>query len=783
MPEDISAGKISIDFQADLSDLHRAFADARKSLNDLGGSLQKGSSAMDTLGTSAQVAGGILVADLVKGAVQAAVKVASFASTVTESASTIVEGMDIVAKQTGLTLQQMQELEPVFRRNNLSAQAMGQTFRILARNIELAKDPTSQSGRAFRELGLVMTGLETPSQVFSLIAERISKLPDGFQKTRLETELLGRSGIQLNAVLSQGAEGLRKSAAEARAMGNVLNTDANNALLKVNDSFDDLATASDNLDKHLAVLFTPFIQAVNEARLAMLNFATAMIDQVIVASRTLAVRFEALVGFLRALSQLSITDFARVPEIWQRWNHWATEQVQAIRDVGVVSKDTANSIGQIDEKAQAAALAVQRANERTSMGLTQLDTGWAIVEKSLTTYRLAQKAVIDDGAAAVTQFAAIDAATRAVAESLDKAKVAQGAMTSAEFNQASGARAVAGIQDQIQATQQLSGFKIQGLQQELTMAATTADRRKQLAFEIAAIERSTTSSITVLQLQAEQAKIDAMGRTKTFFQTQMQAIVDSNAFSVGQIVTTWTGGLANSIVRGGNFVKAAWESTQIAIIQGALNTGVQLAAQWAMRAVAEVGIATATAATVTGINAAKNATIVAGDTVTAGATVGIWAGAQAAIIGTFVTMGAAVQLFFVETIIPMIAKLGTLIMGFLAAVAEGMAATIFGIPMAVAITVAIVGIGVAVAAAMGAFAKGGIVTGPTLGLMGEAGSPEAAIPLNERGAKFMAQTMGLSHAKDGETQQTIIVELNGAPIMKMVANGLPSMLRLKGLPA
>lgn len=785
MADEISAGKISIDFGADLSDLHAAFADARKSLNDLGGSLTKGTGAMGDFGAATSVAGGILAADFIKSALEAAKSIASFAFTVTESASAIVEGMDIVAQQTGLTLQQMQELEPVFRRNNLSAQSMGQVFRILARNINEARDPASQAGKAFRELGVGLTGLETPSQVFTLIAERISTLPNGFQKTRLETELLGRSGILLDAVMREGAEGLRRSADEARTMGNVLNTEANTALLKVNDSFDDLATASSNLQKHLAVLFAPFVQSVNEAHIALINFATGAIDQVIIASRTLAARFEALFGFLRAISQLSITDFAQVPEIWERWNHWATEQVDAIRKVGVVSQETANSIGQIDAKAQAAALALQRANEQASLSLTQVDMGWKIVEESLATYRLTQKAVIDDGAAAVTQFSAVDAAVRAVAESLDKAKVAQGGMTSVEFNQASAKRAVEGIQDQIKATQQLAGFKVQGFQQELAMASTTADRRTQLAFEIAAVERSAQSSVTVLQLQAEQAKLDAMARTKTFFQTQMQAIVDSNAFSVSQIVNSWTSGLANSIVKGGNFVKAAWESTQVAILQGALNMGVQLAAQWALRAAAEVGIATATAATVGAINAAKNSAIIAGETVTAGATVGIWAGAQAAIVATFVTMGVAIKLFFVETIVPLLVKVGTVIMTFLSAVAEGMASTIFGIPTAVAITIAVVGIGVAIAAAMGAFAKGGIVTGPTLGLMGEAGSAEAAIPLNDRGAAFMAKTMGFSRGAGGSTptQQTIIVELNGAPIMKMVANGLPSMLRLKGLPA
>src|SRR6185436_14813612 len=53
-----------------------------------------------------------------------------------------------------------------------------------------------------------------------------------------------------------------------------------------------------------------------------------------------------------------------------------------------------------------------------------------------------------------------------------------------------------------------------------------------------------------------------------FWKGQLQDLVASNKFSVGLIANTWTAGIANSIVHGGNFVKQAWESTQVAIIQG-----------------------------------------------------------------------------------------------------------------------------------------------------------------------------------------------------------------------
>jgi len=297
-----------------------------------------------------------------------------------------------------------------------------------------------------------------------------------------------------------------------------------------------------------------------------------------------------------------------------------------------------------------------------------------------------------------------------------------------------------------------------------------------------------------LDLQADAQRRGVVQQFPTFLQKQLQDLVASNAFSVSQIVSTWTNGIANSIVKGGNFAKAAWESTQLALVQGALNTGVQLAAQWALRSAVEVGILSATNATKLGlqtaaasaevaVNETKNGIIVASDTAAATASGGVWAGAAAVAIGAFGAVSSAISAMFAG-MFAVVSAVGTFIMGVLTAIAEALTATVFGIPYAGAIMLGVVAIGLAIAAGVGAFAKGGIVTGPTLGLMGEAGSAEAAIPLNDRGAAFMAQTMGLSQSSTASTQTVIVpVYLNGREIARAVSSELPSSLRRMGVPA
>ncbi len=73
-----------------------------------------------------------------------------------------------------------------------------------------------------------------------------------------------------------------------------------------------------------------------------------------------------------------------------------------------------------------------------------------------------------------------------------------------------------------------------------------------------------------------------------------------------------------------------------------------------------------------------------------------------------------------------------------------------------------------------AFASGGIAMGPTFGLMAEAGYPEAAIPLNDRGAAFMQQAMGL-----GGGGTTIIFEEDGRRTAVYTMQNMQKVYRMK----
>jgi hypothetical protein len=259
-----------------------------------------------------------------------------------------------------------------------------------------------------------------------------------------------------------------------------------------------------------------------------------------------------------------------------------------------------------------------------------------------------------------------------------------------------------------------------------------------------------TNKLTVAQIDADTTRIQSGLQVKTFWISQLQDIVDSNKFSTGLIINSWTSGVANSIVNGGKFAEQAWKATEVAIIQGVLN----LAVSWG----------------------AKQALMAAQSEAAAGITTSVWAAATTAISGFFVTTIAAFE-SMVASMVATVTAVGEFIMGVLSAIAEALTDTVFGIPWAGAIIVGIALIAAALAATGNlGFKEGGI------GNFGS-GTPamlhgtEAIIPLDSRGSDFMAKTFGTGSDRPIHTH----VYLDRRQIAIAVNEDQPGALRTMGV--
>jgi hypothetical protein len=275
---------------------------------------------------------------------------------------------------------------------------------------------------------------------------------------------------------------------------------------------------------------------------------------------------------------------------------------------------------------------------------------------------------------------------------------------------------------------------------------------------------------------------NAVVNTGTVFQTGVMTW-GSTISQFGTTVNQTWGSISSTLA--GNLAKMTDDTVNwgevmkqmgLQIMTSMITLVIGLATQWA------IGEAMRTTATVSG-NAARvasnelaNAAMLTSNTASATASTSIWGGAADGISGYFGMIGsgfASVAGSLIETV----TAIGTFIMTVLSAIAEALTATVFGIPFAGAI---LVGIGLIAAALamtdnLPKFAAGGIVTGPTVGLMGEAGSAEAAIPLNDRGARFMQNAFGMGSS--GTIQNNIYID--GKLMTKAVAKHLHGVINTK----
>lgn len=296
------------------------------------------------------------------------------------------------------------------------------------------------------------------------------------------------------------------------------------------------------------------------------------------------------------------------------------------------------------------------------------------------------------------------------------------------------------------------------------------------------------NEVTKLDMEMQGKRMDLVRQFPTFWEQQLQSLVQSNVFSMGQIVSTWSSSIAQGLVKWDSFtsvIKSAWEQTQIAVVQAALNALVQWGAQVALAASRELGLQTA-------LTAAK-ATLFGTETTAKAAAVAAGSKVEAA--------GAASSLSNIAAVGAAATAMGTTVVtmtsGIFAAIAAALGATVVGSPLAppfAAAAAAIASVGGAAVAA-GAAAQLASVTGAGAALAGM-----AAIPMAQGGSGmvtqptlFLAGEAGPEHFSFTpmgggglEKQQPIVIHLqtniDGRVAAEQIVEPLIPALRMRGVP-
>jgi hypothetical protein len=680
-----------------------------------------------------------------------------------------VEATDLLSQKTGISVKTLQGWSVVMAENSFQASQLATGMRALSKEILEVHDPASVAANAFAEMGIGIEKLGSTENAIKAVADKFKSMPDGAEKANLAVQLFGKSGLEMIPILNRGAAALDESKAAAQRYGLVLSTDAVNALKAADDASDNLGMALQGLRTAFAVAFAPYVESSIEA-----------ITRQLVHLKRVIFGFEGETAITQDNSAQAFLGRAIVEETQeynQRVEASEAERMDAEEALGRKMRDRFirnQMFIEAEKKAQEAlGKAIIDIEERK-----RAERNKEFAEGALEAERInsvneglgqgghgakggAFEASVKHQHEMVSNLEAINLSAGDYADQIDRGneqellglKIMHESL--AAHTQRHGAQELEiELQESVAAEQaalfqQQSGLfgaaeQARGVQMRLIDEQYVLEAAK--IMELGILEEQKALKIQALDQRTHAKRIQVAQQFPTFWEQQLNAIQASNVFSMGQMVSTWSNAIATMIVRGGD-LKAAWESTKIAIVQAFINMGVS-----------------ATAAAVK--------TLVVNEAAAAG-TAGVWGGAASFIIGAWGTVTGALGSMF-ATLVGMMTAVGLAIMKVLSAIASALSATVWGIPYAGAILLGVALIAASLVALKAVkFAEGGLVTGPTLGLLGEAG-PEAVIPLDR---------MGDFGGGGGSRPIMTTINIDGKKVARALTRHTASSWRAEGAPA
>lgn len=177
-------------------------------------------------------------------------------ATIIKQAADFNDEVGDMAQTLGTTTERLSALQYAARFGG-GVEALNAGLTRLARTASEAANGSKQAQEAFSKLGIDPVKFTDTSELFTAIAEQLSQLPDGIQKTALAQDLLGKSGANLLPLINGGKDGIRAMREEAERLGLVVGQDVANAAGEFNDTLDRLGLATKGLTVQFGSQFIP----------------------------------------------------------------------------------------------------------------------------------------------------------------------------------------------------------------------------------------------------------------------------------------------------------------------------------------------------------------------------------------------------------------------------------------------------------------------------------------------------------------------------------------------
>ena len=185
------------------------------------------------------------------------------------------DNMSKMAQKVGVTTEALSELSYAAKLSDVSMDALQ------AGMVKLAKG-AAEGNDAFKAMGINVKDthgdLKTTDVLMSEVAGKFATYKDGAEKTALAVELFGKAGADLIPLLNSGATGLAEMAAEANALGIVIDGNTAKAAEQFNDNLTRLSSGVSGIGLQVANALLPALAGLSDQMIATAKNSSAVAD-------------------------------------------------------------------------------------------------------------------------------------------------------------------------------------------------------------------------------------------------------------------------------------------------------------------------------------------------------------------------------------------------------------------------------------------------------------------------------------------------------------------------
>lgn len=249
----------------------KELVETEKRMNDLEGATDDTGEEMKEAEKEAGKYGDTLKNGLAAGAKVAAAAVAAVATAAVAATAKLVDAagetaeygdnIDKMSQKLGMSAEAYQEWDFIMQHSGSDIDKMSTSMKKLA---EAVQDPSKDAAAAFERLGINLEEAKSLSQedLFAKTITALQGLEEGTERTALANDILGKSAMDLGALLNTSAEDTEAMRKQVHDLGGVMSDDAVKAAAAYQDSLQNMKTAVQGAGRSIVSDFMPSITQI-----------------------------------------------------------------------------------------------------------------------------------------------------------------------------------------------------------------------------------------------------------------------------------------------------------------------------------------------------------------------------------------------------------------------------------------------------------------------------------------------------------------------------------------